>query len=118
MPNEGKGIRRWAPFVSVYVALLPISVLIVAITTDRPLTWYLWVLAPVALDLILGIWLSCVCMILGYAVRFLVRDSTMGDSLIRFGAGLAVVFFSIGMIFAIVMVFVILILHDHDSQGS
>ncbi len=105
--DEAKRIKRQALFVC--VALLPVSALIVATTTDRSLTWYWWILATVLVALFLCLFRGLVSMILGFLVCLVNRDSETGKFLIGFGACLGAIFFLLTMVFSI---------FRSDDQGS
>ena len=80
------------------LALLPVALLIVAGTTDRPLSWGMWVLATVIADSILCLLIGCPSLLLGLAISLRNRESEVGKTLMGFGASLTVIFFG-GMAF-------------------
>jgi len=87
---DPKRILRRGLLVS--LALLPVALLIVA-TTDRPLSWGMWVLATVIVDLILCLLIGGPSLLLGLAISLRNRESEVGKTLIGLGASLTVIFF-------------------------
>lgn len=76
--------------------LAPLAAILVSLSIDEKQSWFWWAAAILLLILVLSLLISAICIFIGFTLSLMDATSSVGRTLLVFGAQLGVAFFGLG----------------------